>query len=76
MATNQTGPTVPTNQPEPDPSLQAVILNSLVNAARESYEADDLDTDFDEEAARTDTFTNWLARRLAIDVQAHLQAAN
>jgi hypothetical protein len=75
MATHQTSSAPATAQPEPDPTLQAVILDSLVSAARESFDADDTDGDFDEEAVRAETFTQWLARRLALDVQAHLQTA-
>lgn len=72
MATTMSGPVAPSDEPQADPSLQAAILNSLVTAARESFEADDTDDDFDEEQLRADAFTQWLSRRIALDVEAHL----
>jgi hypothetical protein len=72
MATNMSGPVTPDDEQQPDPSLQAVIINSLVAAARESFEADDTDDDFDEDKLRADAFTQWLSRRIALDVETHL----
>lgn len=72
MAVTMSMPATPQDEPQPDPSLQAVIINSLVAAARESFEGDDTDDDFDEDKLRADAFTQWLSRRIALDVEAHL----
>lgn len=75
MAAYTSEPAVADDEQQPNPTLQAVIINSLVAAARESFEADDTDEDFDEDQLRSDAFTQWLSRRIALDVEDHLNEA-
>jgi hypothetical protein len=72
------------SEPQPDPGLLEVILASLVQAAEDSHDPPDSDTAEDTpdsgsgdapegQDAGTDDFIQWLAVRLAVDVQTYLE---
>jgi hypothetical protein len=63
------------SEPQPDPGLLEVILASLVQAAEDSHDPPDSGSGDAPEGqdAGTDDFIQWLAVRLAVDVQTYLE---